>query len=62
MNFSLEKFVKNFFVWYKHLMREILEKFVKNIFARCKLLMRESLKKFVKKAIIDTRIIQIIIV
>jgi hypothetical protein len=62
MNFSLEKFVKNFFVWCKLLMREILEKFVKNIFARCKLLMRESLKKFIKKAILDTRIIQIIIV
>jgi hypothetical protein len=41
-------------------MREILKKFVKNLFARYKLLMRESLKKFVKKAIIDTRIIQII--
>ncbi len=60
MNFSLKKFVKNFFVWYKFLMREILKKFVKNLFARYKLLMRESLKKFVKKAIIDTRIIQII--
>jgi hypothetical protein len=62
MNFSLKKFVKNFFVWCKLLMREILKKFVRNIFARCKLLMRESLKKFVKKAIIDTRIIQIVIV